>query len=480
MRSRLPHLLRLPAVVLGEIAALVVACALGAAWQKLHVFQSPWFAALAILAAVSLAIVIRDQIYALFRVGATTRRIGSTLLHVGLLLVILAGAVHALFATEAVVDLVEGETLPPTAVAWSGQFPGLFARPFQLEQPVTLKAVHGRRYPDGSMRDLTARLSVGELAVNSDLSLPGGRLFLTSDFSTAALVEWVPVKREAALLDGLTREGTSAGPNGLRAHVRAFSERPESVDVRVMRGNGLLYAGDLKVGQTITLAGGETLALRGLPPWVRLRGSRDYSPGFVYLGFALILAGSVLLFVGVVPGGPRAVAAATWLERTRPGPLLHPVLIALALCSCRPSHEQARQLVERYNQVVSEAYRRDDVRLIDPVVGPNEGRKLTGLIGVRHDFGLTLDSEMLALDVTGVERTKNEMKVRTRERWRYRDRKIGTGEQVGEESVDSYEMLYVFRATNRAWVVDGITFASPPQVGRKQTPWQESRETVKP
>jgi hypothetical protein len=69
----------------------------------------------------------------------------------------------------------------------------------------------------------------------------------------------------------------------------------------------------------------------------------------------------------------------------------------------RVSQSQARQFVERYNQVVSEAYRRGDVRLVDPVVGPNEGRKLTGLIGVRLDLGITLDSRLLALDLTGFE-----------------------------------------------------------------------------
>ena len=133
--------------------------------------------------------------------------------------------------------------------------------------------------------------------------------------------------------------------------------------------------------------------------------------------------------------------------------------------------DQARQLVERYNQVVAEAYRRGDVRLIDPVVGPNEGKKLTGLIGVRLDLGLTLDSQLLALEVIRAEQSKDELRVTTKERWSYRDRKIGTGEQVGEASLDSYEMLYVFKKTGPAWLVDEIAFTSPPQVTRKQMSW---------
>jgi hypothetical protein len=156
-----------------------------------------------------------------------------------------------------------------------------------------------------------------------------------------------------------------------------------------------------------------------------------------------------------------------------------PILCAVALTACQRSpRDEARQLVERYNQVVCEAYRRGDVKLIDPVVGPNEGKKLTGLIGVRTDLGLTLDSELLALEVTGVEKAKDEMRVQTKERWRYRDRKIGTGEQVGEESLDSYAMLYIFKKIENAWLVDEIQFTSAPQVGRKAMTWTADSKTM--
>lgn len=147
-------------------------------------------------------------------------------------------------------------------------------------------------------------------------------------------------------------------------------------------------------------------------------------------------------------------------------------LVAAGAASCqRVSDTEARDLVERYNRVVSEAYRRGDVKLIDPVVGPNEGKKLTGLIGVRLDMGISLDADMLSLEVTGVEQEKGVLRVRTKERWRYRDRKIGSGEQVGEESEDAYEMLYVFRDIDGAWKVDEIRFATPPTIGRTTAPW---------
>ena len=70
------------------------------------------------------------------------------------------------------------------------------------------------------------------------------------------------------------------------------------------------------------------------------------------------------------------------------------------------------------------------------------------------------------------------MRVRTKERWSYRDLKIGTGAQVGEASQDAYGMIYYFTNVNKTWLVDEIKFATPPQVGRKETPWVADRAAL--
>lgn len=455
--------LRTPKLVFAEITVLAVSGMLGAALPGLKVFQSGWFALICLLATVSLVAVVMEQL--------RRRRMASFVLHFGLLLVIVAGAVRAFFASEAVADLFEGETLAPSADSWNGQFAGSCAKPFHLDRPVTLEAVRGGRYKDGSLRDLRASLSVGEVAVNKQLNLDGNRLSLDQESGPAALIEWSSGNREAVLLDGDRREGRSLSPDGLCAYLRANAMRPSVVEVRVMRGNGLLAVGELHVGETLPLPGGASVTLRSVPVWARLRGSRDPSVGLMYTGFALVLAGAFMIFVF------RPLAAGRIVPT--------PALALAALCvagsvSCRaPDRDHARQLVLRYNEVVSEAYRQADAKLLDQVVGPNEGKKLTGLIGVRLDFGLTLDSELLSLDVTGVEQSKDGMRVRTRERWKYCDRRIGTGEQIGEPSLDSYEMLYVLKRLNKAWVVDEIQFASPPRIGRTQPAWLESREVAK-
>lgn len=154
-------------------------------------------------------------------------------------------------------------------------------------------------------------------------------------------------------------------------------------------------------------------------------------------------------------------------------PLISLTLLLLALGCSRVSPGQARNLVARYNEVVSEAYRKNDIRLIDAVVGPNapDGARLTGLIGVRLDMGLTLDAHLESLEVTKVEQAGDNLQVRTREQWRYRDVQTATGRQVGEASVDHYEMHYRFKRQKGAWLVEETQFTAPPQVGRKEVPW---------
>ncbi len=156
------------------------------------------------------------------------------------------------------------------------------------------------------------------------------------------------------------------------------------------------------------------------------------------------------------------------------------LLLALALCSCskRVKMDEAEGLVKEYNRIVSEAYRRGDIKLVDPVVGPDEGKKLTGLIGVRLDMGITMDSKLLELEMLSVEQADNSMQVRTKEKWHYRDLKIGTGEQVGEESYDSYKMIYFFTKNDDRWLVDKIKFAVPPEVGRKTQTWAADPMTM--
>ena len=569
--------LRKPAVILGELAAIALVGALGAAMKEWQVFSSVWFLTVTALTTVSLSFVILEQFRRLragwrlvpaeahfqnapFRAEIerpataanpsariwSERRLGlagSLVFHSGLLLLILAGVLRALFATDAATDLIETETLAPQAAAWAEQFPGVIARPFSLDREITLREVKSTSYAGGDLQSLSLRLAVDgaekEVQVNQELRLGGNRIFSAHEFGPAALVEWRQngdVQRRRVLLVDAGRGDFAgrldAGPTlcaYFRSYIGQAGHRPDSVEVRVMKGGALLAAGTVPVGAALALPGGGNITLRGLPFWARLRGSRDSALWLAYAGMILVMAGAAMLFclikldlcVIITPLGDREkvfvalkpqrfaplfrerfekfvleqaeikpassekiAAAATpvvpfsaALARIAGCWLLVVTMILVSGCN-RVSTTQAKQLVERYNKIVSEAYRRGDVRLIDPVVGLNEGKKLTGLIGVRLDMGITLDSQLLSLEITGVEQAKDILRVQTKERWSYRDLKIGTGAQVGEASQDSYEMIYSFTNMNKTWMVDEIKFATPPQVGRTNTPWVADRRAL--
>jgi hypothetical protein len=560
---------RSPKVILGELAGLAFLGALGAVKEDWHVFSSAWFLAATALTTASLTIVLLEQFRRLragwtvqlteahfssapfraeFERPATARQpqvkiwserriglAGSFVFHCGLLLIIVAGMLRALFATDAATDVLEGETLAPQASAWAGQFPGVLAKPFALDREITLREVKATRYADGDLRSLSVRLAVEgaerEVQINQEARVNGRRIYVGHEFGPAALLEWQPSAATPPAKQGLllaeANGGNFEGKLAInanrrvyfRSHIDDAGNRSGILEARVMHGDALVSATELPVGGTLALPDGGRITLHGLPTWARLHGSRDSALPLAFAGMLLAMLGATMIFtlikrdccVVITPLGERERVFVA-LKPQRFAPLFQERFEQLvneqrsrngasaerrhsmkpqtaALCrgaatlliitggfaltsGCgRVSPSEAKKLVERYNRVVSEAYRRGDVRLVDPVVGPNEGRKLTGLIGVRLDMGITLDSKLLSLEITGIEKSRAELRVRTKERWSYRDLKIGSGEQLGEASVDSYEMLYLFKLKDRAWLVDEIQFAAPPQVGRKTTPW---------
>jgi hypothetical protein len=155
------------------------------------------------------------------------------------------------------------------------------------------------------------------------------------------------------------------------------------------------------------------------------------------------------------------------------------LLALLALVGCdRFSDEKAVLLVEQYNRALVEAFRLSDFQVMTPVTGPGELKKITGLIGVKADMAIALDSELREFKVLGVAREAKEVIVTTDERWYYRDRRIGTGEQVGADSTDHYHMKYFLAQQGERWVVDRVEWAAPPEVGRAEAPIQAAVQSL--
>ncbi|MBL0311285.1 MAG: cytochrome c biogenesis protein ResB [Holophagaceae bacterium] len=310
-----------------------------------HVFQTPAFLLGLGLATVSLCIVVAEQIRRLrtgwrlqpteahFRVAPFQTEFlrpardpavprvrvrvrgrqglaGSPLFHVGLLMVIAAATLRALFGVSAAVDLLERETLPATVEAWGAQWPGPLAKPFKLDAPLTLERVEMARYPSGGMKDLAVQFQLEgseslKLGINQELRTSRGRLYVNSELGPAALLEWSnghgPLHREALLLRQEAPGVFSAhAGQGLVLHARTtLSEaepRPSVLELRVTEGPALRFVGRLSPGDTAVLPGGGSVHLVHLPFWARLHGDHDPGLWLVYAGFLLGLLGSALTY----------------------------------------------------------------------------------------------------------------------------------------------------------------------------------------
>jgi len=145
--------------------------------------------------------------------------------------------------------------------------------------------------------------------------------------------------------------------------------------------------------------------------------------------------------------------------------------LALVLGGCAErGREEVERAVHAYLAKMTEAYRKSDVGIVDPLVGDDHGRKLLGLIGVKADAGVALDARLLHLEFTRVAREGDGWVAETRERWYYRDLKLGTDVQVGPDSTDLYAIRYRFSRREGKLVLEDLEFIGQPTVGRTEAP----------
>ncbi len=269
-----------------------------------------------------------------FRTYGRVGLLGSPLFHTGLLVAVVAGALRALLAAEAVAPLVEGQELPAGSAGYAAQRRGWLARPFAIEVPVRLERVEAKRYASGDLEQLAVEVSVrGErrrLAVNEALDLPGGRLYLSHGYGPAAVLDLQAPGREPERLGAMLHEaadgvfeGRVVGVGGtdvrLSSPPRGEPGPPSTVRLRVLRRGALRFTGDLEAGQGVEWPDGERLGVLAIASWAEIRGARDPSVWLLAAGAAVAILGVVLMFTVIrvdtavvtepTPAGERVLVA---------------------------------------------------------------------------------------------------------------------------------------------------------------------------
>jgi cytochrome c biogenesis protein ResB len=271
----------------------------------------------------------------IIRTRGAAGHLGSPLFHAGLLCLLGAGLVRAVFGADASLQVYEGEEIPAGPEAMSARSTGFLAAPLELPVPLRLDRAEVKLHPNGAIADLAATVSVGpehrqeHLAINAPLVLGDSQLYLTMQTGPTALLEIESQgasERMAVFLTGsrlgfervlVARDGTEVR---LRtARLLPTGALPPSVEVRLLRGTGLLYVGVLRPGEYGPMSDGGRVVLHDVRRWMDLSASRDPSAGLAFLAFAVVVVGAVLLFAVVpvetlvqttpVPGGERVRVA---------------------------------------------------------------------------------------------------------------------------------------------------------------------------
>lgn len=281
--------------------------------------------------------------------------LGSPLFHSGLLLVIAAGLLRMLLGRDAVIDLVQGETLQSSADVWAASWGGPLAPPFAIEAPIVFRRLEVQRYPSGALKELAATMDLqgykgrGEepLAVNTPLDIGAERIYMTVFNGPTALLEMQSpegTERRAVMLQKRTTgvyEAVDSFPGGFEVRLRAntgnSAHLPSGLELRVTEGRILRHVGRLEPGDVRPVAPLRVLQLHGITWWTRFRGSRDQSLGLAYLGLGLVSLGALLIFavvrvdtavvVAPLDGGRERVTVA--LKAARFAPLYQDAFDAL-------------------------------------------------------------------------------------------------------------------------------------------------------
>lgn len=231
---------------------------------------------------------------------------GLPMLHLGLLAVVLAGVIRMLWGQDAVVDLIEGETLPTSPQAYGAQWNGPLAGEFSFADEITFEKLELDFYESGKLRDISGQLRVGEqparVAINEPLVFGSRQLYISQTYGPAAIVQ-IELEGESSNIGVMMNpEGEDfvgqAFVHGVELRLRGTAPL-DALQVRFIKDGGLLFVGRLTPGVQADLPGKGRVVLLDIRSWARFNASRDVALWLAYVGFGLITLGALLIFAVV-------------------------------------------------------------------------------------------------------------------------------------------------------------------------------------
>lgn len=241
---------------------------------------------------------------------------GTPLFHLGLMLVLLAGLARSAFGREGVVDLIEGETLAARPGVWGREWGGALSTGLTLPADVRFERLDLEPSRSGAVARLGADLATSErgeprslrIGLNAPAKLGAIQLSLSELFGPAVLLEsrgdggagasWTVLRPVGGAQPAF--EGEGEYPGGLSVRLRALAtpdgRLPQTMELRVLRGNGLAFVGPVHPGEAIEVVPGRRLVVAEVRYWVELRAARDHALWLAYLGGLLLVGGACMMF----------------------------------------------------------------------------------------------------------------------------------------------------------------------------------------
>jgi len=257
---------------------------------------------------------------------------GTTVLHAGMLLVVFAATASAAFTARAVVDLSQGEVWSPGGPLLAQEL-GPLASPIDIGRPLRLEGAQTSTWESGELRALRLDLSMGteeggwdtvSTSVNAPLRIGPNTLYASSgEFGEAAFLRItnseIPetrVRMEFGFVPGGGAAYADIAPADLPTiQGRWDPEHTKGVDLLTLRYTddaGAEHMAGLELGESAALGPYQIeFALEGV--WARVIVVRAFGVGLLFLGFAVIGLGSLMIYIMV----PREIVLAEDPEGVR-------------------------------------------------------------------------------------------------------------------------------------------------------------------